>query len=81
MRIRKLKCSFCGKSEDQIAKLVAGPKSFPGRSVYICNECVAAANSIMQAYPPPAPVVSLPLFHRLSERLRRFTRRHMLREA
>ncbi len=29
-----LRCSFCGKTEDQIRKLVFGP------GVYICNECV-----------------------------------------
>jgi ATP-dependent Clp protease ATP-binding subunit ClpX len=39
---RKLRCSFCGKSEDQVSKLVAGPK------VYICNECVAIAVRIMK---------------------------------
>lgn len=31
---RKLKCSFCGKSNDQVRKLIAGP------NVYICDECV-----------------------------------------
>ncbi len=30
----KLSCSFCGKSQDQVKKLIAGPE------VYICNECV-----------------------------------------
>src|SRR5438105_2704223 len=32
---RQLKCSFCGKSQDQVAKLVAGPR------VFICDECTA----------------------------------------
>jgi len=31
---RVLKCSFCGKTQDQVAKLIAGP------NMYICNECV-----------------------------------------
>ena len=31
---RVLKCSFCGKTQDQVDKLIAGP------SMYICNECV-----------------------------------------
>lgn len=30
----KLYCSFCGKSQDEVRKLIAGPQSF------ICNECV-----------------------------------------
>ena len=38
---RKLKCSFCGKSEDEVAKLVAGPR------VYICDACVALARRLM----------------------------------
>jgi ATP-dependent protease Clp ATPase subunit len=36
-----LRCSFCKKSEDQVAKLVAGP------DVYICDECVAVASRLM----------------------------------
>ena len=30
-------CSFCGKDQSQVLRLIAGPKS-----VFICNECVAA---------------------------------------
>ena len=37
-----LHCSFCRKSEDQVAKLVAGP------NVYICDECVVIAARLMQ---------------------------------
>lgn len=40
-RRRQLSCSFCGKKETEISKLVAGPK------VYICNECVTLASRIM----------------------------------
>ena len=36
-----LRCSFCEKTEDQVAKLVAGP------DVYICDECVTAASRLM----------------------------------
>ena len=35
-------CSFCGKSQDQVAKLVAGP------GVYICDECVHLCNDILK---------------------------------
>jgi len=38
---RTLLCSFCGKDETQVSKLVAGPK------VYICDACVATARQIM----------------------------------
>jgi len=38
---RLLHCSFCGKDETQVSKLVAGPK------VYICDACVATAREIM----------------------------------
>jgi ATP-dependent protease Clp ATPase subunit len=64
MRIRKLKCSFCRKTEDQVAKLVAGAR------VYICDECVAVATSIMQGNPPPKLPVSRPLLQRLKDRWR-----------
>ncbi|MGH8631915.1 MAG: ClpX C4-type zinc finger protein [Burkholderiales bacterium] len=40
-----LHCSFCGKSEDQVRKLVAGAKAF------ICDECVAIADRIMKKAP------------------------------
>ena len=36
-----IKCSFCGKSQSQVKKLVAGP------GVYICNECVELCNEIV----------------------------------
>ena len=37
----RLKCSFCGKSQDQVKKLIAGPE------VYICDECVDLCNQIL----------------------------------
>jgi len=37
-----LKCSFCGKSQDQVRKLIAGP------GVYICDECVELCNEILE---------------------------------
>ena len=38
---RVLRCSFCGKRQDQVERLIAGP------SVYICNECVDLCNTII----------------------------------
>lgn len=36
------KCSFCGKSQDEVKKLIAGP------GVFICDECVSLCNSIIE---------------------------------
>jgi ATP-dependent Clp protease ATP-binding subunit ClpX len=52
-----LKCSFCGKSQEQVRKLIAGP------GVYICDECVDLCNEILDeelfdgnaTAPQPAP--------------------------
>lgn len=38
----QLKCSFCGKTQDQVCKLVAGP------GVYICDECIELCNEIIE---------------------------------
>lgn len=38
----QLKCSFCGKLQDQVRKLVAGP------GVYICDECIELCNEIIE---------------------------------
>src|SRR5690625_1545527 len=38
----QLKCSFCGKSQEQVRKLVAGP------GVYICDECIELCNEIVE---------------------------------
>lgn len=37
----QLKCSFCGKAQEQVRKLVAGP------GVYICDECIELCNEII----------------------------------
>ncbi len=39
---RPIKCSFCGRGQDEVAKLVSGP------SVYICNECIRLCNDILE---------------------------------
>jgi ATP-dependent Clp protease ATP-binding subunit ClpX len=38
----QLKCSFCGKTQEQVKKLVAGP------GVYICDECIELCNEIVE---------------------------------
>jgi ATP-dependent protease Clp ATPase subunit len=51
MRIRALRCSFCGKNDAEVAKLVAGPRVFPGLGprVFICDACVATSARLMEA--------------------------------
>src|SRR5262245_25060865 len=59
----KLHCSFCGKSQDDVRKLIAGPK------VYICDECVDLCNGILgresdavpDASTPPQPIAACAL--------------------
>jgi ATP-dependent Clp protease ATP-binding subunit ClpX len=41
-----LKCSFCHKSQDAVAKLISSPSDMP--RAYICDECVAVCNSILE---------------------------------
>ena len=45
----KPKCSFCGKDQDQVKKLIAGP------SVYICDECISLCNDILNSEPEDGP--------------------------
>jgi len=51
-RRRYTRCSFCGKGQDQVRKLVAGP------GVFICSECISLANEILWGHNPPAPASS-----------------------
>ena len=53
-----LRCSFCHKSQDAVAKLISSPSDYP--RAYICDECVAVCNSILEddrseAQPAAAP--------------------------
>jgi ATP-dependent protease Clp ATPase subunit len=69
MSKRNLRCSFCGKDENKVAKLVAGP------SVYICDVCVAIATQIMKDSSPdatPPPGVKSSMWRRLVSRVRAF---------
>ena len=48
-RGRLLYCSFCGKSQEEVKKLIAGPpQKGTSQPVYICNECVALCNEVLQ---------------------------------
>jgi hypothetical protein len=46
---RKLHCSFCGKSENEVARLVAGA------SAHICDECIGKCVSVLEAHGGLAP--------------------------
>jgi len=39
---KQLKCSFCGKTQEQVKRLVAGP------GVYICDECIELCSEIIE---------------------------------
>src|SRR3984893_9931938 len=45
LRRRSLRCSFCGKTDNQVGRLLAGPK------VFICDVCVGVCNRILGAVP------------------------------
>jgi ATP-dependent protease Clp ATPase subunit len=44
-----MKCSFCGRRDSEVEKLVAGPKKLVGR-VYICDRCATQAVQIMETH-------------------------------
>jgi ATP-dependent Clp protease ATP-binding subunit ClpX len=46
LKPKHLRCSFCGKAETKVAKLLGGPR------VYICDACVGVCNKILEATPP-----------------------------
>lgn len=49
MEEKKLRCSFCGKTQDQVRRLIAGP------GVYICDECVTLCREILEEEEDTAP--------------------------
>ena len=55
---KKLRCSFCGKTEDQVKRLIAGEKAL------ICDQCVATAHRTMKDAPDdtnPAQIGNKPV--------------------
>ena len=49
--IENARCSFCGKSQSQVKRMVAGP------GVYICNECIELCEEIMDVESMPDEIV------------------------
>jgi ATP-dependent Clp protease ATP-binding subunit ClpX len=48
-----LRCSFCHKSQDVVGKLISSPSDYP--RAYICDECIAVCNSILEDDKPETP--------------------------
>lgn len=48
-----LYCDFCAKSQNEVSKLIAGPK------VFICDECVDLCNEILRDGKPDNPLVTI----------------------
>jgi ATP-dependent Clp protease ATP-binding subunit ClpX len=53
-----LRCSFCHKSQDAVAKLISSPSDYP--RAYICDECVAVCNSILEDDRTATPAAQTP---------------------
>ena len=53
-----LRCSFCHKSQDAVAKLISSPSDYP--RAYICDECVAVCNSILEDDRTATPSTAVP---------------------
>ena len=53
-----LRCSFCHKSQDAVAKLISSPSDYP--RAYICDECVAVCNSILEDDRTESPAAASP---------------------
>jgi ATP-dependent Clp protease ATP-binding subunit ClpX len=51
-----LRCSFCHKSQDVVGKLISSPSDYP--RAYICDECIAVCNSILEDDKTEQPTTS-----------------------
>ncbi len=66
MSDESLDCTFCGKNQEEVRKLIAGP------SVYICDECVELCNDILkeefgeEGRNAPFELTNLPTPHEIS---------------
>ena len=77
IKFRRLRCSFCGKDEAEVLKLVAGPRA------YICDGCVAVASRVMNDPHDDnqQPGVRPPWWRKLSARARGFLRGSVARRV
>jgi ATP-dependent protease Clp ATPase subunit len=70
-----LSCSFCGKDESEVAKLVAGPK------VFICDECVEAARRIMNEEPGGPETFLKWIWRRVRQTIENWTKQDLRSEV
>jgi hypothetical protein len=56
-----LRCSFCDKSQTEVAKLIAGP------GVHICDGCIGLAASIIEEYQDKPAEVRLPMWESMTD--------------
>ena len=54
---KSIRCSFCGKHQEQVSRIIAGP------GAYICNECVHLCMSILDDTYDPEEHLDLSLIH------------------
>lgn len=59
--VEPARCSFCGKSDTEVAKMVAGP------GVHICDVCVDLAESIIEEYREKPVELRLPLWESMTD--------------
>jgi ATP-dependent Clp protease ATP-binding subunit ClpX len=50
MIVKRMACNFCGKSQDEVIVMIAGPND-----IAICNECVELCAEIVATYPKEKP--------------------------
>ena len=61
METEPIRCSFCSKKDEEVDKVVAGP------GVYICNECIALADSIVAEHVGTSQPARLPEWASLTD--------------
>ncbi|SPF32414.1 hypothetical protein SBA4_1140002 [Candidatus Sulfopaludibacter sp. SbA4] len=65
-----LRCSFCHKEQSVVGKLISSPSDYP--RAYICDECIAVCNSIIEDDNPGAFSQWHPLTHQLFKAIRQW---------
>ncbi len=68
MKARGISCSFCGRSNGEVANIVAGtpqhatgvPKGMIGKSAFICNECIERYRAMIASPETPNSSLTVP---------------------
>ena len=67
-----LRCSFCKKSQNKVAKLISSPSEYP--RAHICDECITVCASILADVQAPHALLTHPLAPSLMEAIERWIR-------